>query len=60
MNRAMDGRKGRGVVIFGNKEPWRNRMQFSQEGGLFIGSLFIGVISTAKGCCIEEEATALS
>ena len=48
------------MVIFGNKEPWRNRMQFSQEGGLFVGSLFIGVISTAKGCCIEEEAAALS
>jgi hypothetical protein len=47
-------------VVFGNREPWRIRMSFSQEGGPFVGSLFIGFISTAKGCCIEEEATALS
>jgi len=56
----MDGRKERGVVIFGNKEPWRNRMSFSQEAGPFVGALYIGFISTAKGCCIEEEAAALS
>ena len=55
----MDGREGRDLAVFGNREPWRNRMSFSQEGGPFVGSLFIGVISTARGCCIDREAARL-
>ena len=55
-NRSTDGREERGFVIFGNRGPWRNRMSFSQEAGPFVGAWFIGFISTAKGCCIEEEA----
>ena len=47
-------------MIFGKREPLRNRMSFSQEAGPFVGALFIGFVSTAKGCCIEEEAAALS
>jgi hypothetical protein len=58
-DRSTDGRKKRGIVSFGNREPWRNRMSFSQEAGPFVGALSIGFISTAKGCCIEEEAAAL-
>ena len=56
----MDGRKERGVVIFGNKEPWRNRMSFSQEAGPFVVAGFIGFISTTKGCDIDREAAGLS
>jgi hypothetical protein len=56
----MDGREGWDLVIFGKKESWRNRMSFSQKAGRFVGALYIGFISTAKGCCIEEEAAALS
>jgi hypothetical protein len=55
-NRSTDGREERGFVIFGNREPWRNRMSISQETGPFVGALFIGFLSTAKGCCIDREA----
>ena len=60
INRSTDGREGRGFVVFGNKEPWRNKMSFSQEARSFIGAMFIGFISTAKGCCIDREAATLS
>ena len=58
-NRSMDGREGWDLVVFGNREPWRIRMSFSQEGGPFVGSLFIGVISTARGCYIDREVVTL-
>jgi len=38
-------------------------MSFSQEGGevvVVVVVWFIGFISTAKGCCIDREAAALS
>jgi hypothetical protein len=47
-------------MIFGNREPWRNRMSFSQEGGEFAVAWFIGSISTIKGCDIDRKAAALS
>ena len=47
-------------MVFGNREPWRNRILFSQEAGPFVGALYIGFISTAKGCDIDREAGALS
>ena len=55
-NRSTDGREERGVVIFGHRGPWRNRMSFSQEAGQFVVAWFIGFISTAKGCDIDREA----
>jgi len=55
-NRSTDRGEERGLVIFGNRGPWRNKMSFSQEAGLFVVALFIGFISTAKGCCIDREA----
>jgi hypothetical protein len=45
-------------VVFGNRGPWRNRMSFSQGAEPFVGVLFIGFNSTAKGCCIDREAAA--
>jgi len=50
-------------VVLGNRGPWRKRMSFSQEGGevvVVVVVWFIGFISTAKGCCIDREAAALS
>ena len=55
-NRPTDGREERGVVFFGNRGPWRNRMSFSQGAEPFVGALFIGFNSAAKGCCIDGEA----
>ena len=59
-NRFTDGGEERGLVSFGKREPWRNRMLFSQEAGEFVVAWFIGFISTAKGCYIDREAAALS
>ena len=52
----MDGWEERGVVIFGNREPWRNRMSFSQGTGPFVGAWFMGLTSTVKGRGIDREA----
>ena len=60
INRCTDGREGRGFVVFDNRGPRRNKMSFSQEAGPFMGAMFIGFISTAKGCCIDREAATLS
>ena len=43
-------------MVFGNREPWRNRMSFSQEARPFVGVRFIGLISTVKGRGIDREA----
>ena len=55
-DRSTDGREGGDWVFFGKREPWQNRMFFSQEAGRFVGLVFIGVISIAKGGYIDREA----
>ena len=43
-------------MVFGNREPWRKRMSFSQEAGPVVGVRFMGFILSAKGRDIDREA----
>ena len=58
-NSSADGGEERGFVLFGNREPWRNRMSFSQEVGWLVVAWSIGLISTAKGHGIDREGGTL-
>ena len=59
-NSFTDGGEERGLVSFGKRRPWRNRMSFSEKAGLFVVAWVIGFISSAKGYDIDREAAALS
>ena len=59
-NRFTDGGEERGLVSFGERGPWRNRMSFSQEDRPFVVAWFIGLISTVKDCDIDREVAVLS